>query len=291
MTTHTTDQATVTPDPHVIVLFGATGDLAKRKLLPGLFHLYRAGLMPSRFRIIGTSPDPWTGAQFRDHVRESLQQFGRHELSDDSWAGFRVTLDYVTSTGDDGSSLVAAVAAAKVELGDGTRTLHYLSVPPFAFESVVGMLGSTQLAVEPSRVIIEKPFGHDLDSARHLNQVLHSAFTEEQVFRIDHFLGKEDVQNILVARFANGFFEPIWNRNHIDNVQIDVPETLGLEHRAAFYESTGAYRDMIVTHLLQALGFVAMERPEQLTPDDLSHRKVQCFEAIVPLGPEDVVRG
>ena len=138
-----------------------------------------------------------------------------------------------------------------------------------------------------ARVIIEKPFGHDLESARHLNAVLHSAFAEEQIFRIDHFLGKEDVQNILAARFANGFFEPIWNRGHIDNVQIDVPETLGLEHRAGFYESTGAYRDMIVTHLLQAMGFVAMERPQDLTPDralPAQDRDVRGDRAAQPAG-------
>ena len=291
MTTDAGAGATLKPDPHVIVLFGATGDLAKRKLLPGLYHLYVAGLMPPAFRIIGTSPDTWERSDFLEHVHDSLQQFGRREVRDGPWAGFRDTVDYVPSTGDDGGALATAVATAQHDLGSSARTLHYLSVPPFAFESVVGMLGSAKLTDEPSRVIIEKPFGHDLVSARHLNAVLHSAFTEEQIFRIDHFLGKEDVQNILVARFANGFFEPIWNRGHIDNVQIDVPETLGLEDRAGFYESTGAYRDMIVTHLLQAMGFVAMERPQDLTPDELSRHKIETFEAIQPLDPQDVVRG
>jgi glucose-6-phosphate 1-dehydrogenase len=247
--------------------------------------------MPPAFRIICTSPDAWERADFLDHVHESLQQFGRREVQDGPWAGFRDAVDYVPSTADDGDALAAAVTTARRDLGGSVRTLHYLSVPPFAFESVVGMLGAARLTEEPSRVIIEKPFGHDLESARHLNAVLHSAFAEEQIFRIDHFLGKEDVQNILAARFANGFFEPIWNRGHIDNVQIDVPETLGLEHRAGFYESTGAYRDMIVTHLLQAMGFVAMERPENLTPDELYRHKEGAFEAIVPLDPQDVVRG
>jgi glucose-6-phosphate 1-dehydrogenase len=291
MTSDTATPAKLTPDPHVIVLFGATGDLAKRKLLPGLYHLFVAGLMPPAFRIIGTSPDPWERADFLDHVHDSLQQFGRREVQDGPWAAFRSTVDYIPSTGDDGGALAAAIVAARNELGSSVRTLHYLSVPPFAFESVVGMLGGAKLTEEPSRVIIEKPFGHDLESARHLNAVLHSAFAEEQIFRIDHFLGKEDVQNILAARFANGFFEPIWNRGHIDNVQIDVPETLGLEHRAGFYESTGAYRDMIVTHLLQAMGFVAMERPQDLTPDELSQRKIEAFEAIEAIDPSDVVRG
>ena len=278
-------------DPHVFVLFGATGDLAKRKLLPGLFHLHRLHLLPERFRIIGTSPDGWDQERFVAHVHDSLKQFGRHEVTDALWETFRDAVTYAPTDNGDSSALVAAVSAARSDFGDGTRVLHYLSIPPAAFPAVVSMIGDAGLAAQPCRVILEKPFGHDLDSAKALNELLHSVFEESQIFRIDHFLGKEVVQNIVVARFSNGFFEPIWNREHVDNVQIDVPETLGLEGRAGFYEGTGAFRDMIVTHLFQAMGFIGMERPKAFHPDELSASKVRLFDALQPLDPARVVRG
>ena len=280
------------PDDHVIVLFGATGDLAKRKLLPGLFRLAAAGLLPERYQIIGTAPTATapTEAGFRDHAREAVQQFGTVKPSGDDWRRFESSLHFGAADPDDPAALVTAVEKAASEIGGQPRRLFHLAVPPAAFGSVVTMLGTTGLA-QGGRVIVEKPFGTDLDSARALNQQIHSVFDESQVFRIDHFLGKESVDNILALRFANGLFEPIWNRQHLSYVQIDVPETLSIEGRAGFYEKTGAYRDMVVTHLLQVLGIVAMEPPSSLSAKALRDEEVKVFESMPPIEARHVVRG
>ena len=291
MTAPTTSSASLVPDDHVVVLFGATGDLAKRKLLPGLFRLHQVGLFPRSARVIGTSPVELDEAGFRDHVRDSLIHFAHPTPADGEIDAFLPLVTYAVSSSDDVSALVAAVDRATAEIGGSPRILHYLSVPPVAFAPMVTALGSTTLTDERARIILEKPFGHDEDSAKALNELLHSHFREEQVFRIDHFLGKEDVQNILAARFANNVFEPVWNRHHVSHVQIDVPETLGLEGRAGFYEGTGAFRDMVVTHLFQALGVVAMERPEALHGEALATQKLAAFESMLPIDPGRVVRG
>jgi glucose-6-phosphate 1-dehydrogenase len=280
--------AVPTPDDHVIVVFGATGDLAQRKLLPGLYHLAVAGLLPVAHRIIGVSRDDLSDHQFRARAREAVEEFGRMELDEGSWTSFVHTLSYLPA--GDGEALAGAVAAAERELGGDPRRLHYLSVPPAAFAEIIQTLGEHGLA-ERARVIMEKPFGYDLRSAHELNDTVHAVFSEEQVFRIDHFLGKEPVQNLLALRFANGLFEPVWNRDHIESVQIDVPETLSIGTRAAFYEHTGAFRDMIVTHLFQVLSFVALEPPTSLQPKTLVDEKVKVFDSIVPLRQGDVVRG
>jgi len=204
-------------------------------------------------------------------------------------AAFIATLHFVPTAGG-ASALHAAVKEAEDELGDGARRLHYLSVPPGSALNVVQMLADADL-VERSRIIMEKPFGTDLRSARALNARLHETFDESQIFRIDHFLGKEAAQNILAFRFANGLFEPIWNRDHIDHVQIDVPETLALDQRIGFYESTGAYRDMVVTHLFQVLAFMAMEPPTALAPDAITEEKNKVLRSMLPIAPADVVRG
>ena len=184
----------------------------------------------------------------------------------------------------------AAALRAEQAIGGECRRLHYLSVPPSSALPAVRLLGEAQL-VERSRIVMEKPFGTDLASAQALNGRLHEVFHEEQIFRIDHFLGKEPAQNILAFRFANGLFEPIWNRNFIDHVQIDVPETLGLGKRSAFYEQTGAYRDMVVTHLFQILAFMAMEPPTALEPAPIGEEKYKVFRSMLPIQPENVVRG
>ncbi len=272
----------------VLVLVGATGDLSQRKLLPGLFHLVRGGFIPG-CRIIGVSLDNIDADGFRTLAREALNQFSTRKVNEEDWAAFAQTLDYVPLAAG-AQTLRAAVDAAERILGGETRRIHYLSVPPSAALSAVRMLGEAGL-VERSRVIMEKPFGTDLASAVSLNARLHEVFSEEQIFRIDHFLGKEPAQNILAFRFANGLFEPIWNRNFIDHVQIDVPETLGLGKRIGFYESTGAYRDMVVTHLFQILGFMAMEPPTALEPASISEEKNKVFRSMVPIEPKDVVRG
>ena len=239
------------PDNHIVVLFGATGDLAKRKLLPGLFRLHAAGLLPREYRIIGSArkSSAMTEEQFRARVRDAVATFGITKPDDPSWPGFEQRLSFGMAEPGDTSELQAAVQRAEKEVGGSPRRLFHLAVPPAAFTSVTGMLGDSGLATGAARVIIEKPFGTDLASARALNRTVHAVFDESQVFRIDHFLGKESVDNILAFRFANGIFEPVWNRNHIRYVQIDVPETLSIEGRSTFYDATGAYRDLAETYL------------------------------------------
>jgi glucose-6-phosphate 1-dehydrogenase len=277
--------------PHVVVLFGATGDLARRKLLPGLLHLLEAGLL-DHCRIVGTSLDDLDTEQFVKLTREAIDEFSR-PFEESCWDDFASRIVYVRQT-DGTEALASAVKEAEEALAkespDEVERLHYLSVPPKAALPVVHQLAEAGL-VERSRIVMEKPFGVDLKSAQNLNAQLHEVFREEQIFRIDHFLGKEAAQNILAFRFANGLFEPIWNRNFIDHVQIDVPETLGLEMRTAFYESTGAFRDMVVTHLMQVLAFMAMEPPTSLAPGPISDEKLKVFRSMRPLEPHNVVRG
>jgi len=274
--------------PQVVVLFGATGDLARRKLLPGLFHLSSAGFIPG-CRIVGVSLDEIEVDAFRATARSALDEFSSRKISDADWRTFAGSLDYVPLAAG-AAGLKAAVDKAEASLGVESRRLHYLSVPPSAALPAVRLLGEADL-VERSRIIMEKPFGTDLASAVSLNARLHEVFDEEQIFRIDHFLGKEPAQNILAFRFANGLFEPIWNRNFIDHVQIDVPETLGLGKRSGFYEQTGAYRDMVVTHLFQILAFMAMEPPTALEPAPISEEKNKVFRSMLPVRSTDVVRG
>ena len=274
--------------PQTVVLFGATGDLARRKLMPGLFHLASAGFIPG-CRIVGVSLDAIDADGFRAHVRRALDEFSARKVSDQDWQAFAQTLDYVPLTAGS-ATLKAAVERAEQSFGGQSRRLHYLSVPPSAALSAVQLLAEAGL-VENARIVMEKPFGTDLASAVSLNARLHEVFDEERIFRIDHFLGKEPAQNILAFRFANGLFEPIWNRNFIDHVQIDVPETLALGQRAAFYEQTGAFRDMVVTHLFQILAFMAMEPPTSLEPAPISEEKNKVFRSMLPIKPADVVRG
>jgi glucose-6-phosphate 1-dehydrogenase len=275
-------------EPHVIVLFGATGDLAKRKLLPGLAYLVQSSLAPE-IRVVGTSLEELTDDEFRTLTKEAVDAFGTHKLTDEQWKNFASRISYVPQ-GAGPDALAAAVEAAETELGPDTLRLHYLSVPPKAARAVITMLRDAKL-VERSRVVMEKPFGTDLASAIELNDFVHETFRERQIFRIDHFLGKEAAQNILAFRFANGLFEPIWNRNFIDHIQIDIPETLGLDQRANFYESTGAFKDMVVTHLLQVMAFVVMEPPTALEPRAISEEKNKVFRSMLPINCADVVRG
>ena len=220
--------------PQVVILVGATGDLSRRKLLPGLFHLVCGGFIPG-CRVIGLSLDDLDRDRFRAFAREALGEFSTRAIDNEDWCAFAEMLDFVPLKAG-AAALKAAVEAAELALGPETQRVHYMSVPPSAALSTVQLLEEAGL-VEGSRIIMEKPFGTDLQSAVFLNAKLHEVFAEDQIFRIDHFLGKEPAQNILAFRFANGLFEPIWNRNFIDHVQIDVPETLGLGKRIAFYET------------------------------------------------------
>ncbi len=277
------------PTPTTVVLFGATGDLAQRKLLPGLLHLFQSGLLPE-VQVVGTSLDEHDRDSFVDFTAKAIAEHGGEGPEPKGWEEFSKRLRWAPGAGG-AEALRAAVADAEAEFPEGDlRRLHYLSVPPKAALPVVAMLHEADL-VEHSRIIMEKPFGTDLASARKLNHELHQVFDEEQIFRIDHFLGKEAAQNILAFRFANGLFEPIWHRNHIEHIQIDVPEELGLAQRADFYESTGAYRDMVVTHLFQVLAFTAMEPPTALEPFAISEEKNKVFRSMLPIEPHDVVRG
>jgi glucose-6-phosphate 1-dehydrogenase len=278
------------PSNRVLVVFGATGDLAKRKLFPGFYHLYRAGLMPKNFRIIGSGRhSPGTDDEFRELVHDALQEFGRMQV-DVSWEEFANRLSFVSSSADDGAELAQAIGDAEAAIDADGERLVYLSVPPRAMEPMVTMLGDTGIA-ENCSLVVEKPFGHDEASAVELNESLHHVLPEESIYRIDHFLGKEAAQNILALRFANGIFEPVWNRDHISYVQIDVPEKLDIQGRASFYEETGAFRDMIVTHLLQILGIVALEPPSRIDAESLHLERTKLFEAIRPLDPDQVVFG
>ena len=278
--------------PTVFVLLGASGDLAKRMILPGIYHLFRAGLLPENFALIGSAPaeQNFDTPSFRSHMRDAVATFGRRELDEKLWARLSPSVSFASFDQSDPAPLLDAVNAAKRQWPSPAQVLFYLAIPPPAFPGVVQLMGKTGLA-DGAKLIIEKPFGHDLESALALNAALGSVFAEDQIYRIDHFLGKEAVQNILAVRFANGIFEPAWNHRHLDYIQIDIPEELTVSDRGAFYEATGALRDMIVTHLFQLLGFLAMEMPADFGPASLNEARLAVFEAMRPVTKQDCVFG
>ncbi|MCF6386808.1 glucose-6-phosphate dehydrogenase [Mycobacterium sp. MBM] len=276
--------------PHVFVVFGATGDLAARKLFPGLYRLAVAGRLPANYAVIGSGRhSPGSDAEFRDTIGSALRD-SVDDVDDDVLSEQLSRITFQTSDADDGGALAEAVRDARTGLGDEARVVIYLSVPPEAMRPMIGMLGREGLA-EDASIVVEKPFGTDLASSRDLDTALKEIADEERVYRIDHFLGKEAVQNIVALRFANGLIEPAWNREHLESVQIDVPEQLSVQGRGSFYESTGCFRDMITTHLCQLLGFVAMEPPQRVDADALRDAKAEVFEALRPFHPDQVVFG
>ncbi len=283
-------------DPCALVIFGASGDLTRRKLVPALLNLRRNGLLPNGFAVIGVSRKPMSDEEFGRQLREDMKRAGADDVPDEEWAAFTSRLRYVPGDFVDAAThqRLAAVLS-EVETAQGTKgnALFYLATPPDAFAPVIQQLGAAGLVKEtPStwrRVVIEKPFGRDLDSARALNADILAVLRERQIYRIDHYLGKETVQNILVFRFANGIFEPIWNRRYIDHVQITVAESIGIEGRGSYYESAGALRDMVQNHILQLLALVAMEPPVSLVADRVRDERVKVLEAIRPMTPEQVL--
>jgi glucose-6-phosphate 1-dehydrogenase len=284
-----------------IVLFGATGDLAKRKLYPALFNLYKKRLLPEKFTIIGVARKSWTKADFQEHVLASLNEFADLEPSQRSlWDNFSSHLEYTALdlTSQDGyMSLKSNMDRLEERLDLPGDRLYYLAIAPELFQTVTDNLKSSGLH-EPrgsKRLVIEKPFGHDYESAQALNQTIQTVFEEEEIYRIDHYLGKEMVQNIEVIRFANSFFEPIWNSKHIDNIQITSSETVGVEERGSYYELAGALRDMVQNHMLQMITMVAMEPPSRLVTEAIRDEKVKVLRSLRRFSShevaENVIRG
>lgn len=278
-----------------ITIIGATGDLAKRKLLPALFHLWCKGRLPENIHIIGYARSEFSDEGFREYMQRSVSEVGELALQTEEWATFSERLYYVT--GNLGSVGEMERLRTKLEILEGdnrpANRLFYLSIAPTLYDEAVTTLGACGIATEDSgwrRLVIEKPFGRDLASARELDGIIHKVFIEEQVYRIDHYLGKETVQNLLVFRFANAIFEPIWNRNYVDNIQITVAEKVDVGDRAAYYDQFGVVRDMVQNHLLQVLSLVAMEPPTTLEADSLRDKKVEALRAIREWDSEKAVR-
>ena len=284
-----------TPEPATMVIFGATGDLTHRKLVPALYNLQRERLLPPGFNVIGFARRDWSDDFFRNSLLKDARQHSRSGVEEALWHSFAESISYVQASFDNPAGYTA-LAQKLNELdqqrGASGNRLFYLATPPENYATIIQQLGAAGLAKSPSggwvRIIIEKPFGRDLPSARALNTEVHMVFDEAQVYRIDHYLGKETVQNILVFRFANGIFEPVWNRRYVDHVQITVAETVGVEGRGGYYEHAGAMRDMVQNHLMQLLTLTAMEPPVGYRADAVRDEKVKVLRAIRAITPEQV---
>jgi glucose-6-phosphate 1-dehydrogenase len=284
------------PEPTVVVIFGASGDLTKRKLLPALFHLEQASLLPEKFSVVGVARRPLEG-EFAKDMRDGILNFGGVKEGESKLDEFIGKIRYHAMNFDDPegyASLKKMLEDIDQKLGTKGNRLFYLATAPEYFADIVQQLGAHGMAKpEQGKVhtIIEKPFGHDLESARELNDEVNKVFSEDQLFRIDHYLGKETVQNILIFRFANGIFEPVWNRNFIDHVQITAAEDIGIEGRGPFYEKAGALRDVLQNHVMELLSFVAMEPPISFEADSVRLEKFKVWRSIQPIHPMDTVRG
>ena len=272
-----------------IVIFGASGDLAWRKLVPALFSNFRKGRLSGDFRVVGYARSAFSQEAFQERLRDGVQQFSDFEAA--AWEDFAPRLHYVQGSYDDPNDLQELQEALKRLEPEEAGRLYYLSVPPKLYAAIVNCLGAAGMADEAHgwrRVVIEKPFGHDLPSARKLNDDVHAVLDEEQIYRIDHYLGKETVQNILVFRFANAIFEPVWNRNYISHVQITAAEAVDVGHRGSYYDEVGVLRDMFQNHLMQLLSLVAMEPPTSFKAQALRNEKVKVLAAIRPMSAEQL---
>jgi glucose-6-phosphate 1-dehydrogenase len=284
------------PEPTAVIIFGASGDLTKRKLLPALFHLEQSGLLPQEFSVVGVARRPLQD-EFAKDMREGILQFGGVKEGDAKLDEFMKKISYHAMNFDDPQGygkLKALLEDIDGKTGTRGNRLFYLATAPEYFADIIEQLGAHGMAKPPKgkvHVIIEKPFGHDLESARQLNDEVNRVFAEDQIFRIDHYLGKETVQNILVFRFANGIFEPVWNRNYVDHVQITAAEDIGIEGRGPFYEKAGALRDVVQNHVMELLSFVALEPPVSFEADAMRREKVKVWRSVQPIHVMDVVRG
>ena len=288
-------QLTRRPEPCALVIFGASGDLTKKKLFPALYSVAYRRLLPEKFHIVGVARTEETDDGFRDSMKEAVQQYGRDEFREDIWESLADGMIYVPVTAENADEGFDRLAKALTELdrdrGTAGNRVYYLAVPPSAFETIVEGVGKRRSSDGWTRLIVEKPFGHDLNSALELNDLLHRYFEESEIYRIDHYLGKETVQNMLALRFANGIFEPVWNRQFIDHIEITVAESIGIEGRADYYEQAGAIRDIFQNHLLQLVALTAMEPPIDFTSDSVRNEKVKVLRSMHTPGPKSVVRG
>lgn len=285
--------------PTSFTVFGASGDLAFRKLYPSIYELYRRDLMSHNFYVLGCGRSEYTHSAFQAEVEEKLRQ-SLDAFDESKLKSFVKHFHYVSGSYED-DAFYQRICENLIELDEkfhvtGTR-IFYLSVPPFLYESIAEKIGGLKLQcpgvsghLQEVRLVVEKPFGHDLKSAQHLDDILHRHFSESQIYRIDHYLGKETVQNLFIFRFANSIFEPLWNRNFIDNIQITVSEKVGVEHRAGYYDQSGALRDMFQNHLLQMLSLVAMEPPVSFAADRIRDEKVKLLRSVRPVSKNDVCR-
>jgi len=282
------------PAPQALVVFGASGDLSKKKILPALYNLSLQGLLPERTAIVGYAFSEWDDEGFRKYAREAVDGFSRTKLDEEAWKPFADSLSFIAGGFDDQAGiakLAERLTGIDEQQGTGGGRLYYLATPPAFFGPIATLLGKEGQATPKSRIVFEKPFGDSLESAKALTATIHQTFDETQVFRIDHYLGKETVQNMVVFRFGNALWERVWNRDAIDLVQLTVAEEYGVEGRSAYYEKAGAIRDLLQNHMLQVLAFLTMEPPRSLEAEAFRDEKVKLLQTIRPLEPAEVVRG